>query len=98
MGHAKWKILWGMYGVCDEACAITFPHHISHFPFAIEHPEGLSDPGGILRFVVRLERRVLVLDRAPPPLVVAVPCDGLGQPFVERHLRPPPERLQFRRV
>src|SRR5688500_17101063 len=37
---------------------------------------------GVLRLVIGLEGRVLLLDRAPPPLVLAVPRHGLGQAFL----------------
>ena len=36
----------------------------------------------VLRLVIRLERRVALLDRAPPPLVLAIPVDGVSRkPF-----------------
>ena len=37
---------------------------------------GRRAPAAVLRLVVRAERRVLFLDRPPPPLVRAVPLDG----------------------
>src|SRR6187455_2183718 len=53
---------------------------------------------GVLRLVVGLERGVLFPDRAPPPLVLPVPGDRLGQALLEVVLRAPAEPLQLRGV
>src|SRR5579864_4265335 len=52
----------------------------------------------VLLLVVRAERRILVLDWPPPPLVVAIPRDGGGEPLFKPLLRCPPETPQLCRV
>src|SRR5579862_2322548 len=52
----------------------------------------------VLSLVVRLELRVLLFDRTPPPLVAAVPVDRAEQAGVERFLRCPSECAKLRRV
>src|SRR5262245_24619274 len=59
---------------------------------------GLLLARAVLRLHVRLVRRVLFLDGAPPPLVVAIPLDGLPQSLLERHLWGPAGRAQLARV
>src|SRR5690349_16399563 len=52
----------------------------------------------VLRLVVLAVLGVLILDRTPPPLVVAIPADGFRQSFLEGFLRLPPQRLQLGRI
>src|SRR3954469_9137446 len=52
----------------------------------------------VLRLVVRPERGVVLLDRPPPPLVLAVPVDHLAQADLELDLWRPAETAQLRRI
>src|SRR3954471_5602106 len=52
----------------------------------------------VLALVVLAVFGVFVLDRPPPPLVLAIPVHGLREPFLEAHRRLPAERFQLRRV
>src|SRR5260221_7735663 len=60
--------------------------------------QAVSGAVAVLRLVILAELRVAVLDRPPPPLVLLVPGDGVGEPLLEAVLRPPPEGLELRRV
>src|SRR5262245_47650846 len=57
-----------------------------------------SDATAVLRVVVSAERRVVLFDRTPPPLVFAVPGDRVRETRIERHLRLPPKARKFRGV
>ena len=57
-----------------------------------------SAAAGVQAIVERAERLALLLDRAPPCFVPDVPVDGGAQPVIERHLRLPAQRAQFRGV
>src|SRR6185503_1830482 len=59
---------------------------------------GTRSAAAVLALVVLAELGVLVLDRPPPPLVVAVPRDSFREALFERLPRPPAERLQLRGV
>lgn len=52
----------------------------------------------VLRVVIGAERGIGLLDRTPPPLVLAVPVHGFAQPGLERYLRTPAKRRQLRRI
>src|ERR1051325_1429115 len=56
---------------------------------------GTRSAAAVLALVVLAELGVLVLDRPPPPLVVAVPPDGFCEAVVERLARPPAQRPQL---
>ena len=49
----------------------------------------------VLSLVVRLERRIALLDRPPPPLVLLIPPHGLDETALERHLRCPSDSTKL---
>src|SRR5215207_1360009 len=49
----------------------------------------------VLRFVIRLEGRIALLDRPPPPLVLAIPRDRFCQTLVKRHLGLPAQGAEL---
>src|SRR6266567_3080779 len=57
-----------------------------------------SGAGAVLALVILAELGILVLDRTPPPLVLAVPRHRFGESPIEGHFRSPADGLELRGV
>src|SRR5215203_181903 len=81
----------GAGGPADD-CRRTPPRRS---PVAVHPARDSRTSVAVLGLVVGAERRIAVLDRPPPPLILTVPRHGGGKPCLECNLGLPTQPLQL---